>query len=386
VTQTVYRGPRHASCPAWLEDALWSAARACLPANALARNNVLDAIVDRTRRYTSERERLDERLRGPAADADLAARALFYSVADAPKIIVALRELARRGALPGREPLRVTDLGAGAGAMSLGLLAFAEEIGGRDVDLHAVERDGPTLEVAGRALAVAGDRGAGAKVRCERGDVMDWTDRDRDLVIAGTVLNELPDQASREDLARRALAALSDDGAAIFIEPALRATSRDLHRVRDAVIDAGGFVFAPCTRGAAPCPMLEDPDEWCCEERPTDLPQKVAQLAATTGLRDDGLKFSYLVFRRAPAAQADPAAGARALRAVSSLHKQKGKVELAACGDDGLVKVRLLKRNRGPSNRALSRVRRGDVLLVTGSDDLGKADSVELVRNAVSEE
>src|SRR5439155_17805257 len=88
-----------------------------------------------------------------------------------------------------------------------------------------------------------------------------------DLVVMGTLLNELPAEA-RLSLVQRALAAVSPDGAVIVIEPALRETSRALHELRDAVLAGGhGFVFAPCTRTCAPCPALADPDDWCHEDR-----------------------------------------------------------------------------------------------------------------------
>jgi ribosomal protein RSM22 (predicted rRNA methylase) len=188
-----------------------------------------------------------------------------------------------------------------------------------------------------------------------------------DLVVAGNVLNEL-DPASRLALVERALAGLADGGALILIEPALRQTTRDLHRVRDDVLAAGlAHVFAPCTRATAPCPALARERDWCHEDRPLALPPRAARLAQATGLRDSGMKFSYLVLRRA----ADPlvAAPARAaLRVVSEPKRLKGRRECIGCGDSGWVSLRLLSRRRSAANRAYERLRRGDVVLIDRAD------------------
>src|SRR4051812_2339070 len=103
--------------PVELENVVLAAARAVL-GDTLATGALAKAIVDRSQRYTSDRDRLAAP-RDP--DGDLAARAAFFTIADAMKIALPLRELAAREALPTRT-LRVTDVGAGCGAMSLGLV------------------------------------------------------------------------------------------------------------------------------------------------------------------------------------------------------------------------------------------------------------------------
>src|SRR5262249_2649947 len=88
--------------PDELEDVVHAATRATLGEAPLATSALIKAVVDRSRRYTSERDR-------PAADpsGDLAARALFFTIADAMKIAIPLGELAHRGALPVARPLRI---------------------------------------------------------------------------------------------------------------------------------------------------------------------------------------------------------------------------------------------------------------------------------------
>ena len=50
--------------------------------------------------------------------------------------------------------------------------------------------------------------------------------------------------------------------------------------------EVGGraHVFAPCTRGG-PCPALDDPRDWCHEDRAFRPPRRLAALMQRTGLR-----------------------------------------------------------------------------------------------------
>jgi hypothetical protein len=420
-----------------IEEALWAAAQAALPAAVLGQAALARAITLRSRRYTSERDLLDEPMESPAAEAaDLAARALFFAVADAAKVGVPLAELDRRGLLPPGPP-RLLDLGAGAGAMTLGTAAYLADTGRAPrLRVTAVDRDRGALGLFERAAVRLAESPSGVK-RGERPAEDEMAERpprerpaedpmaDRpgkprwgsgelrwgaseprwgagepgwaielevrgellrraalepgrfDLVLAGGVLNEL-DPPGRLDLVERAVAALAPGGALILVEPALRETSRDLHRVRDHVLAAGlASVFAPCTRAAAPCPALARERDWCHEDRPIALPPRAGRLAQVTGLRDGGMKFAYLVLRRAadPLVEAPP--GRAALRVVSDPRKQKGRRECIACGDAGWVSLRLLSRHRSGANRPFERARRGDVLLV---DDAAPAGEIRDLR------
>lgn len=343
---------------------MWAAARAALGDAPLATGALARSIVDRSRRYTSEREHLA----APADRAgDLAARAAFFTVADAMKIAIPLGELAGRGALPAQRPLRVVDLGAGCGAMSLGLVATLAGSGaasaGGDVSILAIDRDTAALAIAAAAIRdFAARTGVSASVATRTGDAASAPLGAADLVVMGTLLNELAPGAALS-IVERALAAIADDGAVIAIEPALRDTSRALHELRDAVIARGtGHVFAPCTRRGAPCTALADPDDWCHEDRPLRLPPRTAELARLTHLRDSGMKFSYLVLRKQPLSLVEE--GGAAWRVVGLPRPEKGKLEVIGCGEAGRVPLRLLRRHRAPGNRAIERAARGDVLVV----------------------
>ena len=367
--------------PAALEDAVHAAAREVVGDAALATGALTRAIIDRSKRYTSDRDRLA----APAnVTADLAARAAFFTVADAMKIAIPLGELAGRGALPARRPLRVTDVGAGCGALSLGIVVslVSDATGDAAFAITAIDHDVDALRIAASALRRLGEaRNIPVAITTRVADVRTTALPAADLVVLGTVLNELA-PAARIDLVRRALAAADQDGAVIVIEPALRETSRALHELRDDILRAGeASVFAPCTRRGAPCPALARADDWCHEDRAVTLPPRTAELARLTHLRDAGLKFSYLVLRHSGVGLVE---AAPAWRVVSAQMPAKGKLELFGCSDAGRVPLRLLKRNRSAANRAFERARRGDVLIgpEAASED---AERVEIDRDTAVE-
>jgi precorrin-6B methylase 2 len=324
------------------------------------------AVVDRSRRYTSEREDLD---RPTDRDADLAARALFFSVVDAAKILVPLAELAHsRGGLPGAadRPRRVVDLGAGCGAMSLGLLAAASAHSwGSRWEITMVDRDAAALAIARRAIEhLASERGLEVAVQLHATELSSWRSSSADLVIAGAVLNELPAAASRA-LLTHALAAVGRDGAVILVEPALREATRRLHALRDEHLRQGSaHVVAPCVRRGAPCPMLARPTDWCHEDRRYQPPPRVRAVADVTRLRDGNLKFAYLVLAQAPSPLLAVPEGKIALRVVSGALPGKGRRELFVCGDYGRVPIRRLDRRASEANEWFDDVRRGDLLIV----------------------
>ena len=354
--------------PDELEDVVRTATREALGEAPLVTAALTHAIVDRSRRYTSERDRA-------AADptGDLAARALFFTICDAMKIAIPLGELHHRGAMPATRPLRIVDLGAGCGAMSLGAIAALPPGEATRLEILAIDRDAAALAIARTAIrALAARRGIAATIVTRDDDVLRAKLPPADLVVIGTLLNELAPGAQQE-LVLRALTAIGQDGAVIVIEPALRDTARALHELRDAIVRGGrGHVFAPCTRTLAPCPALADPRDWCHEDRALQLPRRTAELARLTHLRDGGMKFAYLVLRRQPLGLVEATS---AWRVVSAPMPAKGKLEVIGCSAAGRVPLRILRRHRTPDNRDFDTADRGDVLVTNAAPD---EDRVEI--------
>jgi ribosomal protein RSM22 (predicted rRNA methylase) len=360
-----------------IEAAVWAAAQPSLRMYCDSTSALLAAVEDRSRRYTSERDALD---RPSDAQADLAARALFFTVADAAKVHHPLSELhaAGRIALDGGAPLRILDVGAGCGAMSLGLLdwvarsAQALQLASvRGLDITLLERDGAALALAAAALKrAAASFGVAITITEVRSDVTAGTWmrglRPFDLIIAGTVFNELP-ESHRLSVASAALQLLTPSGHAVIIEPALRETSRGLHRLRDALVGRGAArVVAPCVHNGPVCPALADEDDWCHEELLGGLPPRAAELARLSHLRDSGLKFAYLTLVRSDSSwpRSLRAVDGQLFRIMRPPRGLKGRVETLACGEPGWVPLRLLRRHRTDGNRAVQDAHRGDIVVL----------------------
>lgn len=379
-----------------VEGALWSGAQALAERARHKPHWFAAAVVDRSRRYTSERGALH---RPADAPADLAARALFFSVVDAAKPQLPLLELARRGglgpAVAGAAPaselpsLRVLDLGAGCGAMALGLLATAALHGWRARwDLTLLDRDAEALAIAERAVrALAEALALEVTVRKVTAELASWRpaaqERGLALVLAGTVLNELPPALARQ-LVTTALGQVAADGAVLLLEPALRDAARGLHALRDEHLTAGSaLVLAPCTHARTPCPMLARETDWCHEDRAWHAPPQLVRLADVTGLRDGNLKYAYLLLAPPGAPMGArplfPApVGQLALRVVSGALPGKGRKECFACGEAGRVPVRRLDRRTSQANAWFDELRRGDLFLAPADPVRAAADGGRL--------
>lgn len=308
----------------------------------------------------------------------LCARLRFFLPRDLPKIEGPLRELARVGALPRRTPLRVLDLGAGLGTSSLGLARFCAALGAADrLVVDAIDRDEGALELAVRIAADASRLGA---VPVDlRPHALDLASLDAtrlrppyDVVLLGLVASELapPDAdeaaaaAAHVDRVRRIAELAAPDGAIVVLEPALRGPSRALHRVRDALVQAGGppFVFAPCVR-RGDCPMLVRPRDWCHESVALELPPELARLARAAGLREQDLTYSYLTLHM-EARSLRELAPVPLLRIVGGPLRSKGKIEVYVCGDAPVRRLRELDRHARRDARRLGDLGRGDLLAV----------------------
>ena len=124
-----------------------------------------------------------------------------------------------------------------------------------------------------------------------------------DFIIASHSLNELwKGQKKREEKIAAMLESLADylddGGLMLLMEPALLATSRALIAARDALIERGLKVVAPCMQSVSPCPALEYPNATCHAQFDWKMPQIVADLAHLAGLNRADVKMTYFIFER----------------------------------------------------------------------------------------
>jgi hypothetical protein len=340
-----------------------------------------------------------------------AARLGFAFPRDVAKGAGAVRELLATGGLPSEGALRVLDLGAGLGAMTWGLVRALRAAGSRaEVQATWVDSDSEAIELG---LEIVRERAreseAALGVRAVRGTLDAAADLGPfDVVLLGNVLSELSVDSPDDVRLREHVALVStllersvrDGGAIVVVEPALRARTRHLHKVRDGLCRQGASVFAPCLH-QSPCPALTLDSDWCHEALAVDLPDWLVPVARAAGLRFERLTFSYLVLGKGRPSLRDsisvPGTAGR-LRVVSEVIASKGKSEVFMCGDfsspgalgggvAARARVSRLRRDeRGDS--ALARwadLAHGELLVIDPAPALagprvGRADRVELVK------
>ncbi len=351
-----------------LEQWLWSGAvvhRADVAAVARMVSELSDL-------YTVERG-LIARQQGESEH--LPAKVLYFLASDAPKTAMVLNECAARDAAFA-SPRRVVDLGCGVGATSVGLLQHLASRGWNGpepIRIVGIDHAPATLRlwplIVGEAARIAG---IPVLLDVVHGDLASAAIAgDTDLILCQTALNErLPGNRSHEltfDVATQALVGSWARAAPlVLIEPALRATTRPLHRLRDAMLREGGIrVVAPCPHALA-CPMLVREGDWCHESRRIEPTPMVAQVQAITRRRDERSLFSFVAF--APGSAATP--NHDAMRLVSDPLGSRGKTERWACCEDGRLRLfRLLDRERRPENELLLEAERGAMVRIDPTSD-----------------
>jgi len=253
-----------------------------------------------------------------------------YETEIAPRSTAALTHLFAHTPLP--SPRRVLDLGAGTGAAGraaqarwpASIISSVDRIAGAGTIAADLTRSGRPPGVEGRF----------------------------DLIIAAHLLGELALDTDR--CARLVLGwcdeLMEKDGHCILIEPALRATSRQLLALRDRLVAAQYFVVAPCL-WQGPCPALLRERDFC---------HASAGAIATGRSRVD---FSYLVLRRRGTACREQGC----FRIVSDPLRSKGRLGLFACGPAGRLLVTRLDRQRSPANQEMANLARGDLVQIEGA-------------------
>lgn len=301
----------------------------------------------------------------------LGAYLLFYWPVSYAQARATLSELTTR-------PRAVLDLGSGPGPM-----AFAAMDAGAST-VTAADRSKPALELA-RTLAT--EAGEGIATR-EWSPEKPLPDGKFDVITMGHVVNELFNGqiAPRAALLEKIIERVNPNGSLVVVEPALRETSRALLQVRDALVERGYAIRAPCLfRGA--CPALLKESDWCHAERQWRMPKLVEDLARGAGLHKESLKMSYLIV--APKGEPwAPVPEGTLFRVVSEQLPGKGRTRFMGCGPDGRIGLAMQEKHETEKNRLFFKAQRGDVLRISNTEDRGdgralnETSTVEIVANA----
>src|SRR3990170_2172374 len=335
---------------------------------------------------------------------------LYYLPANMYKIHVPLRELSLHPAgIFRKDKLRILDLGSGPGTAILGVMDFFSSQGEKPflefIAVDPIEENLKDAEMLFRSFKEDNSLHASLttlKSRIEK--TKSLPEGPFDIIILSNVLSEvfhpegypekiplIPpfskgemrfpplEKGGRGDLKpdfrmnllmsllKRSLA---EDGSCIIIEPALRATSRELLEVRDGLLSEGLHIYSPCLMND-PCPALINPKDWCHEDIPWEPPANIREIDKLTGLRKDTLKFSWLIIRKDTLSLSN-IFGNNPFRVVSEPLISKGKIEYYLCGAGGRRLAVRLDKDKSKLNEPFSRLKRGNIVSFQGLIDEGK--------------
>lgn len=351
------------------------------------------AVAELSRLFTKERaalgsDYLNDRALG-------AAYLTYFFPVNLCKIQILLNELPDDWSRPPDDrPLRVLDLGAGPGTGAMAVLDWLNQHDSEaltKLTVVAVDGSEQALKQA-RSLWTAYTRRIGIadeKLILRHGDLArpsrgwgnDVAQRGPyDLIIVANCLNELfgltqQPTAERSNLIADLLTRLTPHGTLMLLEPALRETSRALHRVRDQLLaENRGTVYSPCLHERN-CPALLDPVDWCHEERAWEAPSWIRQIDREVGFIKDALKFSYLLLRTDGRTVADRSP--HTFRMVSELRKLKGDTRAWLCNELGRTEVGRLDRAQSDTNSSWDQCQRGTIVRIEG---VKRKDGASLAR------
>jgi ribosomal protein RSM22 (predicted rRNA methylase) len=281
---------------------------------------------------------------------------------------------------PAGRPVSVLDVGSGPGTGALAVLDWLQ--GQRiphAVEIAAVDQSQPALRDAERLFEgykrVVGAQSAvlvPIKADLEKSrrleDLRAKQPDGFDLILAANVLNEVGDD-TKDGLERRTafteslLGLLAPNGSLIVMEPALRESSRNLLRVRDALLAKQACtVYSPCLHDD-PCPALVKADDWCHEERPWTPPAIVAAIDKEVGFIKDALKFSYVMLRKD--GRTIVPRRSDVYRVVSELREMKGEKRAWLCNETGRPEIGRQDRLRSETNAAMDEWHRGAIVRIS---------------------
>jgi len=255
-----------------------------------------------------------------------------YAAYRMPATHAAMREaFAHAGGLT---PTTMLDLGGGAGAAAWAAVEAFSSL----ATVTVTDQSRAALDL-GKQLA---DTSTASALRSARwwplvldpGSVLEPAD----LITAAYLLGEL-DQPTRDRLISQLSVAAQ---IAVIVEPGTPAGYERMLTARDALIDSGFHVLAPCPHSLA-CPLAGGAD-WCHFAARLDR-SPLHRWAKDAELGHEDEKFAYVIAARSPAYVA-AAVGTAPGRVLRHPLTRKGLVTMTVCTpDNGVVRTPIAKSN-----------------------------------------
>lgn len=223
-------------------------------------------------------------------------------------------------------PRKIFDVGAGCGAASFA----ANELINID-DLRCYERENVMINL-GKKLMKEDD--FLKETFWKEFDVTkDHLEFNCDMIIASYMINELKE----EDRVRVCMDLFEHAKMMLIVEPGTKQGFENIKKLRDAFIENGAYIIAPCPHGTR-CNLEED--DWC------HFTSRISRTKAHMQIKEvevpyEDEKFSYLMVSKENILNEE-----KISRVLRHPQIEPGKIELKLCKDDGNIEdVRIFKKD-----------------------------------------
>ena len=293
----------------------------------------------------------------------LAAYGVFFLPQSFTRTSFALAQVCGlRGWRPATPAPAILDLGCGPGSCGVAAAHRLRQLGINGIRLTGVDRSPSALaamESFGGAVL-----GADATVRTRIGDASrpdTWPEGRFDLIVAGFVLNEMP-QLDAPALLRwfgELKARLAPDGLILILEPALRLTAERLQRLSDAVAVGKMTRVAP-ELDARPDPQLGAGEHWSHETRAWDAPASAGFVNRHLHRDLREVRFSFAAFSDASLEPLPPGLA----RLISDVQIIKGLLRFVTIREGRIESVEVPTRglSKHEVKKLAARFGRGDIV------------------------
>jgi ribosomal protein RSM22 (predicted rRNA methylase) len=271
--------------------------------------------------------------------------ALAYAAYRMPATYAVIRAALQRlhTAVPEFQPRTLADFGSGTGAAAWATTDVWPAV----ESVTLLEQSAAAIELGSRIMASSDSAVLqGAAWRTWRLTTIQPDAVTADIAIAAYLLSELTEPQQAALLAML----MTSAPAVVVVEPGTPAGFARIISARDALIEGGFTIAAPCPHELG-CPMLERGD-WCHFAERLER-SRAHRIAKASELSYEDEKYSYVAAARAPVRRPEA-------RVVRHPQLRKGLVSLELCTTSGqATQLRIAKRT-GETYKAARDVRWGD--------------------------
>jgi SAM-dependent methyltransferase len=345
-----------AEYPQWLEG--WWVDRACRH-YGVARFEDCVKLLEKSVQRVSDSFSADSR--GEVLDYQgnpelMLAYGLFYFPQSFTRIQFALSQIVVQGWDPPTDrPVRLLDLGAGAGAAGFGAAALLQR---SQVQGWAFDRSDYALRIHAELSAIA----PAQSWQQERIDLRRRLQKRKlpkmDLILLSFALNEM--HATQEKALDFWLRRLHPRGVLLVLEPFSKESISRLNQYRDRIVEEMNYRILSPGRPLPDYPMLQKDD--CEYVREWQLPQSLLLLNRNLRRSIAVLKFCFLAI--GPRGEMPLPPGASHFRLIAPFLQVKGKLLAAGYASDGVRReYEILSRHLTPElKRKLQALKAGDIV------------------------